>query len=288
MKTGRKLVGATLALAMGCGSPGDDARSTVELERYCAVARQADLESWVGDVVTRCETRDEEVTCSVSRAQSALEPITLAGAPDLRRALPAGDGRMLLSLADGRLLLTAADGTVERELAAWASDPWVSDDGARAAWIGLAEGLSEWEPGAPTVVVAQDLADGAPSVLAEDELASAPRPIPGSRDVLFVSARTGLASYWVAGPGHEPRQLTNLGLTEPGQPSVPVAERELTWSGSALFYAVDDRVLRLTLDGESREVGPGRWPRARADGSVLALVGGGSACAAIYPAGGAP
>ena len=272
------------------------------LDAYCAVAERAELDAWVGDLATLCAAPaedDELVACRAARTTASGAMIDLAiGAP--RRALPASGGRLVLLLDDERLVLAASDGTIERELAAWASDPWVSVDGARVAWVGLPDGAEPvFELGAPTVIAAQDIDAPARTVLTDDALASTPRPIPGSDDVLYVSASTGLASFWIAGPGAAPRQLTNLDLTEVEPSFVPVADRQLTWSGSALFYAVPDddvpedrgasRIWRVDVtSGDAIEVGPGAWPRARPDGSVLALQGAGERCAAIYPTGGTP
>lgn len=281
------MIAAALVIPAAGGCGGGTPSNTTELEAYCAVARRTDLASWVGDVATFCEMAGEDTLCAASRSGASLVALDLTG---IRRVLPAEGNRLVVSFDDDRLALTSADGTVERELASWASDPWVSPDGTHIAWVGLPDGVEAWDFGVPTVLVTQTVDATERTVLvADDELASSPRPVPGTEEVLYVSVRTGLASYWIAGPGHAPRQLTNVGVTEVGQDSIPVATTQLTWSDGALFFASDDqRVFRLTLDGMTTEVGPGSWPRIRADGSVVALQTAGSACAAVYPAGGTP
>lgn len=295
MRTRTKWYVLALALLASACDQGSGQPSTSELDAYCAVARRSDLSTWVGDVVTLCQDMGSEdtVTCQAARSSGAgVDPIALGDLAALR-ILPAAGGRFVVLGADARLTIVRSDASEERELAHWAADPWVSDDGQRVAWIGLPQGLTEWDFGVPTVVVVQDLRASTPTILAEDELASTPRPIPGSSDVLYVSAQTGLASYWIAGPHRTPTQLTNVGLTEVDQEAVPVGDRELAWgSDGAFYFAIPDdagsRLYRLDLtSGDARELGPGRWPRAYTS-SILALTPGAERCAAVYANGGAP
>jgi hypothetical protein len=291
-----------LALVAGaCGGNGGGGPSTAELEAYCAVARNAELESWVGDIVTLCAPGVEEglVTCTAGRVGTggAITAIDL-GTLEVRRVLPASGGRFVVSLADERLALVRADGSIERELAGWASDPWISADGERVAWIGLPDGVTAWDFGVPTVVAAQRLGDSARTIVSEDAEASAPRLVPGSDEIVYVSTRTGLASLWVAAPGRPPTQVTNVGLTEMDQRFVPPVGRELSWGGGTVYYSVSgdslprggsDSVWRIVVGtGEAAEVGPGSWPRLRSDGAILAITSEASECAAVYPPGGTP
>lgn len=306
-------IALTAGACQGSGAPDPSVTPDAELLAYCAVAATPGLESWVGDVATTCAAGedDESVTCSASRVagDGALTPIVLPDELAILRALPASSGRLVLLLADGRLVLTSGDGTIERELAGWASDPWISADGERVTWIGLPDGVDAWDFGVMTVVAVQSLSDAARTVLAEDELASAPRPVPNSTDVVYTSAQTGLTSFWIAGPERPATQLTNVGLDTIGEDSGPTAEAQLAWSitGELFFGALGDgngegeeegvidetevaELWRLDLSaGEVHEVGPGAWPRLRDDGTVLALQPAGSdPCGAIYTAGGTP
>ncbi len=288
----------TLALLLGaCDQTTAGQPTTSQLDAYCAVARRDDLSTWMGDVLTLCQTDGSQssVTCRAARpASQGVDTIQLDVA-DVLRVMPAAGGRFVVLGSDNRLSVLRPDGSQEQELAPWATDPWVSDDGERVAWIGLPDGVDTWDFGVPTVVVVEDLRSGGPTVLAEDELASTPRPVPGTHDVLYVSAQTGLASFWIAGPDRPAEQLTNIGQTEIGQDTVPVADREITWDDGALFYSVPGTdpgtvpsLWRLDVDAASAgQLGPGSWPQPHA-GSIVALDPNADACADVYTNGGAP
>jgi len=288
-----------MAALGGCAAPtARSGRASGGLEAYCEIARLPDLDAWAGEVVTRCSVVDPEseaVRCSAGRVRfdGALEALSLPQAPPFQRVLPAAGGQFVLLLSDARLVLTDGQGAVRRELAAWASDPWTSEDGSRVAWVGLQTPAPEPEFDAPTQILAQGIEEAAPTVIAVDALAGAPRPVPGSTEVLFTSARAGAAGVWLGGPGQSPRQLTNVGLfdVEPG--FVPVPDRELAWVDGALFYASAefDRTHVWRLDPRAAvatEVGPGRWPRREPSGDVVAALEGDDPCATRYGAGGTP
>ncbi|MDQ3034210.1 MAG: hypothetical protein M3Y87_17510 [Myxococcota bacterium] len=294
------ITAALLASACGGGSPDrPPPASSAELDAYCAVAQRSELDVWVGSVLTLCATSSDEESVACTAARGVVESGAVT-AIDLRelsilRALPASGGRLVALLADERLVVLDAEGEIERELASWASDPWVSEDGARVVWVGLPEGVDRWDFGVPTVIAGQGLDETARTVLVDDVEAATPRPIPGTRDVLFVSTSTGLASFWVASPGRAPVQITNVGLDEIVPGFTPVMERQLAWADGVLFYGVAEedgssRVWRLDVAARAAtEVGPGEWPRIARTGSVLALLpSGASTCAASYPAGGTP
>ncbi len=277
-----------LAGALGCTPSVGPA--TGDLAEYCAVATREGLASWSGDVVTLCTAppaagdHDEPAPCAIYRAaRGALAEVALGVEAQL--ALPAADGALVVLATDGRLL-HGRPGALS-EIARWAAEPQVSEDGRRVAYVALADGFTEPELGVPTQIVAHDLIADRREVVSTDELASTPFPVPGSSDVLYVSTRTGTASLWRASPGAAPRQLTNAGMERPEQGFVPVPGRQLAWigGGEAAFTAQyeDDRVWRLDLaSGEAEELGPGAWPRAEADGSIVARRGAGSDCAVTY------
>jgi hypothetical protein len=284
---------------LGCDDGGtrSDPASDAERDAYCGVTARADLDVWIGDFVTLCdEPRDEQelATCSAGRvAEGAVIEVAWASSLGVIRVLPAADGNFVALLRDERLVLTRNDGSIDRELAAWANDPWISEDGLRIAWVGLADGVEAWDFGVPTAILAQDLSEATPTVVTDDALASTPRPIPGTRDILYVSSEGGVASIWVGGPERAPTRLTNVGLTTIGPEFVPVPDRELAWSQGVLFYSADDennehRIWRLSLvDGVVTMLGPGSWPRINSNGWVLARQTEGE-CAASYSERGAP
>jgi hypothetical protein len=136
--------------------------------------------------------------------------------------------RLLLLTRDLRLVLRDGDGR-ERTLATAAADPRVADEGGRVAYVELPAGTTELRPGVTGRLVLLDLRRGTRRVVADHPMDSTPFPVPGSDDVLFVSARTGVASLWLAAPGRPPEQLTNVGARAVGPGFVPVPERELAW-----------------------------------------------------------
>lgn len=281
-----------LFFALGCVDAPPDPAPDAERNAYCGVTARSDLDAWVGEVVTLCRASshgDEAPSCSAGRVVSgSIVPLAWASELGAIRVLPAADGRYVALLADERLVMTRGDGSIERELAAWAGDPWVSEDGQRVVWVGLADGFTSWDFGVPTVIVAQDMSETVPTVLIDDPWASTPRPIPGSRDIVYVSTEGGVASLWIGGPERAPARLTNAGLTSMGPEFVPVPDRELVWRDGVLFYGARDesgasRIWRFSLaDGASRVLGPGAWPRLHSSGSLLARQETGD-CAVSYP-----
>jgi hypothetical protein len=318
------------AFACTSASPGFD---STELEEYCAVATRPDLVSWVGDVVTLCEQgeMDHHGTCSAGRVIGGeVEPIELDEGVAIQLALPASNGRLILLLEDERLVLANDSGQIERELDRWAADPSVSSTGERVAWIGVPDAidLAEVGLGTPKVVAVMSLSDAERTVLVEDPMASAPRPVPGSAEVLYVSGNEdGVASFFLAGPERGATQITNLLSVDDGADFDPVAGSPATWSSGALLFSVsglesveeviddpdaddlpeDDEengevvddieldlshLFRLVLaEDEARveEIGEGAWPQVTRDGVVLAAYPGGSApCATTYTLEGTP
>lgn len=280
-----------LFLSLGAACTPTAAPVSGSLAEYCAVATRSGLSGWSGDVVTICDgppaASDHEApsACALFRVAGAeLTPIALPDGVEARLALSAG-GKLVVLTTDERLLYGPPAGPLA-ELSAWAAEPALSEDGARVAYVALADGFTEPELGVPTQIVVHDLAADRREVVTTDELASAPVPVPGSREVLFVSTQTGVASVWRAAPGGAATQLTNVGMTRLEQGFVPVPDRQLAWTGaSELVFTAryeDDRIWRLDLSGVAEELGPGAWPRLRADGAVLARNGSGEGCALTY------
>lgn len=298
-----------IAVSLGCtpaaqgrrggGGTPESPAAEAALTAYCAITAHADLVAWEGDLVTRCEEAEhDEMRCVVERvgASGALEPAGIAdpGEPVLR-ALGLARGYAALSLASGRLVLAQPDGAL-RTLAPQAADPGASEDGEQLAWIepdASVEGA--WELGMPTRVMMLGALEGEPVLVARDEAASSPRPVPGGDEVLWVSTASGVASFVVAAPGAPPDVLTNAGATEVGQDFVPVADARAAWSGGRLVYAADDaetgRSEILALDpirGEVITIGPGDWPHPDGDTFLARQAGSIERCALRYAAGGAP
>lgn len=317
------LVAGLVVLAAGScnATPQEDPGFvSTELDAYCSIASRPDLVSWVGDIVTTCDQGelDHHGACSAGRVVGGtLEPIDF-GAQRIQLALPASQGRLVVLLEDGALVLTDGAGNIQRELDGWAVDPAVSPDGERVAWIGVPDGfdLAEAGMGTPKVVATMSLADSARTVLVEDMMASAPRPIPGSREVLYVSANEdGVSGFFLAGPQRGATQITNIGLVDDTEENDPVAGSPAVWApNGSLFFSVtglesveepiddpdadplpedelengevvDDgeldvgHLFRLVIvDDEARveDLGEGAWPVLTRDGAVLAALPGAS------------
>lgn len=132
----------------------------------------------------------------------------------------------------------------------------------------------------------------------EDPLGSSPFPVPGSEDVLFLSARTGLASIWLASPGKPDRQITNIGKTNIDKSFVPVFGRELVWlpdshTRKAVFTASYGKHALWLLDidsGKAIRLGPGRLPTLKKKDTVQAVNDNTSSLSVIveYSCGGRP
>lgn len=246
MRYKSSLVAALAVVAAGsCVSDGMTGFVSTELDGYCAVAAQPGLVSWVGDVVTFCEQGelDHHGRCSAGRVvEGQVEPIELADDLAIQLALPASGGRLVLLLEDHRLILADGQGVLQRELDRWAADPSISADGERLAWIGIPDGLDAAEAGmgTPKVVAVRSLSDSERTVLVEDPMASAPRPIPGTLEVLYVSAgESGVAGFFIAGPSRGATQITNLGLVEDDELFDPVAGAPAIWGpDGSLFFGV--------------------------------------------------
>ncbi len=181
-------------------------------------------------------------------------------------AIEGDDGALLLLRRDLTLVLRDRTGR-ERAIATAVADPRVADDGRRVVLTELPPGTTELVPGLSTRIVLLDLAAGARRVITDDPLASAPFVVPGSGDVLYVSSRTGVASFWLASPGRAPRQITNVGLKRlPAAGWTPVAGRDLVWQPGtrrAVYtasYAGAHDLWSIDVDtGAATRLGPGRW-----------------------------
>lgn len=277
-----------VVLAGACATPpGTEAtsraplgsRPAVAATTWAALAADPTIAAVDGDVALACAAAPADTDAIAPRCDAVVI------APDGGRA-PLGRGGLLAAtrLDATRLVLSTADGELrvrvgadEQVLARDARDPRVAPDRRLIAYTQYPPGGG---PGAaPGRLVALDLDRGARWVIADDPLASSPFPVPGGAQVLYVSARTGLAALYVVEPGFPPRQLTNVGRRVVDAAFVPVPGRELAWldASHAVYTATYDGVARLwALDlatGAARDLGPGRRPRA-VPGGVEAVIDG--------------
>ncbi len=284
-------------------------QAAADLGSYCDATVTPGLVSFDGEVATLCV----EGVCTVARVgrRGSLEPLEVAG---VQLGLGASRGRTVILHDDARL--TVLEGGEEIELAAWAADVAVEDDGEHVVFVGLratevgvgeqdVEGESPIEavtlqagPELGTRLVRLDLDTAEIEELLDDPMAGTPIPIPGSDDVLYVGAPGSVAALMRVAPGGAPRQLTNLEVADVGQDFVPVPLHEVTFLGSRVVYAVADespldadgahlpagQLWAVDIEtGDAELLGEGRFPLAGVDG-VVALTDetAGSACAARY------
>jgi hypothetical protein len=286
--------------------------AAAELDAYCELTSTPGLVRFDGEVATICEAG----SCMVARVRgTSLVPVAVS---DARMGYAASRGRTVILHEDARL--TIVEGTSEIELARWAADVSIEDDGDHALFVALrapdtahgedtedpetgevtsvAGGSAEVTPEMGTRLVRMDLDTAELEELVDDPLAGTPIALPGTDDVLFVGAPDGVAAILRVSPGGVPRQLTNVGITDIGPEFVPVPLHELAIVGSRLVYSVIEREIDTSelegpapgaiwavdvSTGEAELLGEGRFPEA-IDGGVIATVddtpGGG--CTTIY------
>lgn len=186
------------------------------------------------------------------------------------------DDRVLTLDAGLDLALDDLDGT-RTVIARGALDPRVADDGHRAVFSQLESGASIAELGESAFLTLYDFETQTLERITDDPRDSAPWLVPGSSDVLFTSARTGIASLWLASGDGAVRQLTNIGLQTMGPSFVPVPSRELVFlpeSRIAVFSAHygTHELWSVDLDsGTTENIGPGRLVALHPDGGVVAV-----------------
>ncbi len=276
------------ALLAGCGNdyvfppePADDYRPhTADEEVLLAAASLPNLATFHHDLAMRCPDFGPERAvgdgCSIERLgedgafhATGVDNVIAAWRFDPTRALTLSPG---LDLA-----LDDLDG--ERQVIAHgALDPRVADDGHRAVFVHLESRSAAPELGEPAYLTLYDARTGELRRITDDPRDTAPWVVPGSDDVLFTSARTGLASLWLApGDGSAPRQLTNVGLTRIEAGFVPVPSRELVWlpgTRKAVYsahYGTHELYLLDVDTGEARHLGRGRLPAIHPHGGIVAI-----------------
>ncbi len=196
---------------------------------------------------------------------------------DLLAAQKLPDHRMVFLGKDLSLTLRESSG-VEHLIASSAADPRVSEDGSQVLYTQFAGHVTQQQPGLEGKILSQNLTNGSLRPITDDVFASSPFAVPGSKDVLFLSGRTGLASIWVASPGKPDRQITNLGKTKVDKDFIPVFGRELLWlpgSRKAVFTATYGSHTLWLLDidnGKARKIGPGRLPTLLDGHTIMASI----------------
>lgn len=249
------------------------------------LARLKGLASWHGGKVALiCQETAYPSDAAAAQPDCALAKlgvsgeITTLGRKGLLAAQSLPQDRMLLLSQELALFLRDAAGR-EILMATSVAEPRVSEDGAQVIFTQFPLGTHRLEPGLSGKLMGMRLSDKTMRTITEDPSASSPYPVPGSDEVVFLSARTGLASIWLAAPGKADRQLTNVGKTRVDAEFIPVYGREWVWLTGmrkavyTAFYG-DTELWELDIDsGKARRLGPGRLPTLVTKDSVLAVVG---------------
>lgn len=294
--------GVILLAAGGCRGGADSPEPepsavsswTMDAATLDAVARVEGLRTIHRDIAVVCSTAEQDshwieaAECSASRivAGGDLEPL---GAGALLYAQRFDSERVLVGTSQLELRVLASDGS-HQSIGYGVLGPRVAGVGESAAWVELAEPGAGYEMGARTQVVLWDAAADQRFVVSDSSGDSSPIPVPGAPEVVLISRRSGLASYWLVGPERAPQQLTNVGLSDAGDEAfVPLHAGELVWlpNARAAIYSANygvPELWRLDLDGGARRIGPGRLPVLREGGGVLAVIGEGDTLEVVeYP-----
>jgi hypothetical protein len=276
------------------------AAPVISADAYCRVMGTAGIEDFSGSTLTRCDLSEVEgdgepdgSSCESFRLGSSggLEPTGVTGA---RSAQATNEGNLVVWGWDDTLSLHMRDGST-RMLAEVASDPWLDATTNRVAFVApLAEGAGTLEPGEDRRIVVLSLGSGELTEIVADVSASAPVPIPGSADVLYVSTSSGTASIVRVGVESELVVLTNAAADGVGQDFVPTYGRQHTFVGEGpgqrfVFGTDMDGAQLWSLDvttGQAELLGPGSWPALSQGDAVLAFGGSESGCATRYLGGG--
>jgi len=279
MLRGLARFGLAAFLVLGCSTekkgvrpsvpgPSDEAYS-VSAEVELAVGQIQGLVSWRGDVVVICpyeERRGDRKNCEVNTLD-AKGNATRTGISGARTAERVKTG-MLVLRPNLDLVVVAANGT-ETKIAEQVWMPSVAPEGDRLAYV---QKLPD-----DARVIFQRIEGGQSRIAVKDETAYAPWVVPGTDDVVFVSARTGVASYFLAKADGSQEQLTNLGMQTKQKGFVPVALEQLSWlpgTKSAVFTAHygDNELWKLDIASKKAELlGPGEYPNLESGGGVIAF-----------------
>ncbi len=291
---GRKPAGDATANFEGPPVPVAHEALVLTTGDYCRIVAQPGLAHWDRDVITTCPgagAGNEGAGCRVAELGGATP--RAVDVPTVRLALRA-DGHTLVVLHTNGALTWRDTSGRETPIAAWASEPSVSPDGVRVAFVTLGEGVvaprdGHFVPGTATRIVVHDLRDGRVRVIADDTSASTPWVVPNSDDVVYVSSRSGLASIW-RGNGEYEIQVTNIGVEAGDQGVLPTFGRHAVWVSEArrLVFeasAPSNSVWSYDVSRAAVEsMGPGGWPQIGANGTVLAArhQSGDASCAISY------
>lgn len=178
---------------------------TARVQRIYGVGSRVLLGVALDDLLPDSDVVPAVAVASYDRDTDSIDVITREAA--YREALPVGDHTALVTKA-GSLSLLQPDGVERPLLAGVRGDLALSADGER-----LALTLGESHHDGDTAVAVTDL-EGNVTVLADGQgVDDRPALSPDGETVVFVSGRTGIASFYrTTLRGDAPVQLTNVGI----------------------------------------------------------------------------
>lgn len=252
--------------------------------QLAGIADQPGLYSRHRDVAMVCEQRPqpehEFPECDVAIVDQTGASRML-GLDDVRNVQRLAGDHLLIVRRSLEMVVTDDDGNELRSLGDAFISPHVSDDGLRVLALAYPPGTTASSADTVRTIDRLHAFTGERETLVDDRRAYAPYEVPGSEDIVFISGRSGLASFWLREADGTELQLTNRAagrVTDQGWAPVPV--HELTWlpddPDRALYGSRLDGLEELwVLDlrrGRADRVGPGYLPARGADGRLLAVV----------------
>lgn len=250
------------------------------------------LETLANDVAYLEHHEDVEVRCPDGPVRDEMHEwpdceVCLLSANGERRPLELGSVRSAWRLDAGRLLVLSGDGRLldvpiarpadARELARDVGVPQLSRDRRFAVFAKARVGGGDSVTFTRLDVESGELRDYATG----DHTAYTGMAIPDSDDLLFLSGRTGIASLFRITPSGTTTQITNQGVgTTRSKGFVPAPSGGVIWlPGDTPRFAFRTGLFQGSVwlgdleQGRFEELGQGRLPGLRADGSLIWVEG---------------
>lgn len=207
--------------------------------------------------------------------------VEMLGFDNVRNAQRLAGDHLLIVNRDHEMMVTDPAGSRLRSFDGDFTSPHVEPDGIHV--LVLSHSSAPDGTASYSNIERVQAFSGVREVLVDDPSAYAPHAVPDSDRIVFVSARTGVASLWLREADGNEVQISNRAVTSAhGKGFKPVPVHELSWLPSnprvAVYSAfVDDHHELFMLDtigGRVDRIGPGRLPARRGDGRLLVVASG--------------